>query len=62
MTLKMYLVLLATDASRLAEFFTDPAAAAEGAGLSKEDRAVLFAGDQNLLYAHLTADQEGEPK
>jgi hypothetical protein len=54
MTLKTYLVLLATDVGHLGDFFANPAAAAENAGVSKEDRAILFSGDQGLIYANLT--------
>jgi hypothetical protein len=54
MTLKSYLVLLATDVGRLGDFLANPAAAAEDAGVSKEDRAILFSGDQGLIYTSLT--------
>lgn len=58
MTLKAYLVLLATDIAGLADFFANPAVAAENAGLSHEDRAILFSRDPNAIYAQLTRDYE----
>jgi hypothetical protein len=57
-TLKAYLVLLATDTASLADFFANPAAAAEKAGLSQEDRAILFSREPNAIYARLTRDHE----
>jgi hypothetical protein len=56
MTLKAYMVLLATDAEHLAAFVADPARASEKAGLSVEDRSVLFSGNQSLIYTKLTTD------
>jgi hypothetical protein len=58
MTLRRFLATLATDFHRLAEFYADPKAAAKQAGLSKDDRAALFSGDQNVLYSRLTAAEE----
>lgn len=59
MTLKKYLALLAIDYTRLAGHLQNPSAAAEEAGLSKEDQDVLFSGDQSLLYAKLTSTDSG---
>ena len=56
MTLKAYMVLLATDVEHLAAFVADPARACEKAGLSVEDRSVLFSGNQSLIYGKLTDD------
>jgi hypothetical protein len=56
MTLKSYMVLLATDAEHLAAFVANPARACEKAGLSVEDRSVLFSGNQGLIYTKLTSD------
>jgi len=56
MTLKAYMVLLATDVEHLAAFVADPARACEKAGLSAEDRSVLFSGNQSLIYGKLTND------
>src|SRR6266550_2014604 len=50
MTLKAYMVLLATDLDKLSEFVADSRQAAERAGLSRDDQDVLFSGDQNLIY------------
>jgi hypothetical protein len=58
MTLKAYMVLLATDLEALSDFVSDPRQAAEGAELSKDDQAVLFSGDQDLIYATLTSTEE----
>jgi hypothetical protein len=55
MTLRKYLAMLAIDYSRLAEHLENPSASAEKAGLSSEDQAALFSGDQSLLYARLTS-------
>jgi len=55
MTLKAYMVLLATDAEHLAGFVADPERAVEKAGLSVEDRSVLFSGNQSLIYTKLTS-------
>lgn len=51
--LKSYLVRLAIEPDRYREFVDDPLAASEKAGLSAEERAVLFSGDQNRIYAAL---------
>ena len=50
-TLTTFMVGLAIESEKFGEFLTDPEAAAEKAGLSKEDRAVLLSGDQNRIYA-----------
>jgi hypothetical protein len=55
MTLRKYLAMLAIDYARLAEHLENPSASAEKAGLSSEDQAALFSGDQSLLYARLTS-------
>jgi hypothetical protein len=52
-TLTTFMVGLALDPDRFSEFVVDPEAAAEKAGLSKEDRAILLCGDQNRIYAAL---------
>ena len=60
MTLKTYLVLLATDMDRLNDFIADPKTAAEKSGLSAEDCAVLLSGDQNLIYATIIGGEHRE--
>ena len=54
MTLKAYMVLLATDLDKLSEFVADSRQAAERAGLSRDDQEVLFSGDQNRIYQTVT--------
>lgn len=58
--LTSFMVRLAIDPERFREFVIDPEAAAERAGLSKEDRAVLLSGDQNRIYAALMSDSREE--
>lgn len=56
--LNRFLARLAIDPDRFSEFVTDPRAASEKAGLSAEDQAVLFSGDQNEIYATLVRKQQ----
>jgi hypothetical protein len=58
MTLMAFLVRLAVEPQTLSEFVSDPEAAATKAGLSDEDRMILFSGDQNRIYAALTQRQQ----
>jgi hypothetical protein len=51
-----FMVGLAIDPEKFHEFITDPQAAAVRAGVSQDDLAVLFSGDQNRIYAALTSD------
>ena len=55
--LTSYMVRLAIDPETFNQFLTDPEAAARRAGLSADDLAVLLSGDQNRIYAALTADR-----
>ena len=52
-TLTTFMVALAIEPEKFSEFVVDPEAAAEKAGLSKDDRAVLLCGDQSRIYAAL---------
>ncbi len=54
LNLKTYMVRLATDIDYLSDFVADPHKATEKAGLSPQDQAVLFSGDQSLIYTTLT--------
>jgi hypothetical protein len=54
--LRQYLARLATDPDLFSEYVADPAASFERAGLSAEERALLLSGDQNRIYAALSAD------
>lgn len=56
--LKKYLVCLAVEPGHFSEFVADPQAAAEKAGLSQEDQAILLSGDQNRIYAAVAAGRE----
>lgn len=60
--LRSYLVRLATEPDRFSEFVANPLAAAENAGLSTEDREVLFSGNQNEIYAALVGGRQMLPK
>jgi hypothetical protein len=53
-SLKDYLVRLATNVDDLSDFVSDPHKASEKAGLSSQDQEVLFSGNQSLIYAALT--------
>ena len=59
-TLTSYMVRLAIDPETFNQFLTDPEASARRAGLSPADLAVLLSGDQNRIYAALTADRGGD--
>jgi hypothetical protein len=51
--LKRYMVELASDVGKLADFMLDPRAAMEATGLSKDSQDVLMSGDQGRIYATL---------
>ncbi len=52
---------LAIDPEAYGRFLADPLALAREAGLSQDEREVLLSGDQNRIFAALTADRaEGE--
>lgn len=51
--LKNYMVELATNVDRLAEFMRDPKTALESSGLDEADRATLASGDQGRIYSAL---------
>ena len=51
--LKEFLTRLAIDPDRFSEFVADPRSVARKSGLSTEDQAVLFSGDQNRMYLAL---------
>ena len=52
------MVLLATDNNYLTDFVADPEIAAQKAGLSREDRAVLLSGNPRLIYSTLVGSDE----
>ena len=52
-TLTDFMVGLAIEPEKFMDFVVDPASAAEKAGLSQEDLAVLLCGDQDRIYAAL---------
>jgi len=51
--LKGFMVRLAIDPARYAEFLADPFSAAEQQGLSGRERDILLSGDQNKIYSAL---------
>jgi cyanophycinase-like exopeptidase len=51
--LKDYMIELATDVDRLAEFMRDPNAAVKNADLSEADGVTLVSGDQGRIYSAL---------
>ena len=54
--LKSYLVAVATQPDLYSEFVLDPRGAAERAGLSADDVAILLSRDQNLIYTSLRGE------
>lgn len=48
--LRLFMLRLATDLELLTRFVANPAITAEDEGLSAEDRAILFSGDQRRIY------------
>jgi hypothetical protein len=54
LSLKAYLVKLATDYQCLGDFIADPMGTAAQAGLSAEDCSILLSGDQGQIYARLS--------
>ena len=57
-TLKTYMVLLATNGNHLSDFIADPESAARKAGLSPKDQAILLSGDPSVIYATLAGKDE----
>lgn len=55
--LKSYLVAVATGPDLFSEFVLDPRGAAERAGLSDDEIAVLLSRDQNLIYTQLRGER-----
>jgi hypothetical protein len=61
-TLKHFLVTLATDREKLAEYLRSPDEVVQEAGLSEADRAALKSGDPYALEARLElGDASGSP-
>lgn len=56
--LKSFLVNLSIEPERFSAFVADPKAAAERAGLSEAEQAILFSGDQNQIYTAVAASSE----
>ncbi len=62
-TLKHFLVELATDREKLAEYLRSPDEVVQEAGLSEADRAALESGDPSVLEARLElGDARGSPR
>src|SRR5436853_3992952 len=60
--LKQFMVNLASDIGGLSKFIANPQAVATEAGLSQEDRDILFSGDQNRIYAALAGIEPPKPQ
>jgi hypothetical protein len=60
--LKQFMVNLASDIGGLSRFIANPQTVATEAGLSQEDRDILFSGDQNRIYAALAGIEPPKPQ
>jgi len=54
--LRKFFVRLASDLELFCRFVANPEAAAKQAGVTEEDRELLFSGDQGRIYAALRPD------
>ena len=59
-TLIAFMVELATNADRLADFVADPKGVAAQAGLAEEDMSALFSGDTGKIYMRLAPEKAAE--
>src|SRR5689334_14258486 len=60
--LKQFMVKLASDIDGLSKFIANPQEVATEAGLSQEDRDILFSGDQNRIYGALAGIEPPKPQ